>query len=284
MKNILLVFSFFFAVSSFGQDLSQYKYVVVPERFSFLKEKDQHQLNSLTKFLFEKYGFVAYIEGEEEYISLNPDRCEGLYADVLSDSNMFSTKLKVVLKDCRNLELFVSREGVSREKNFKIAYHEALRKAFESVEALNHSGNEVVVSGTPILNIKAEAGVENRKEQPSAIVQDEKRTVNSTVAEPRESLPVQGHSSSEKISNMNLVRDGKSYFLSQNDLGFNLYHKGTTEPFARLFRSSAGNSFIYNSMTSKGIACIDKEGNLIIEVLKDDGNSLETIVYRPQDQ
>ena len=34
--------------------LNQYKYFSVPERFEFLKESDQYQVNSLTKFLLQK--------------------------------------------------------------------------------------------------------------------------------------------------------------------------------------------------------------------------------------
>ena len=38
-------------------NLNDYKYVIVPNKFDFLKENDQYQLNSLAAFLFEKYGF-----------------------------------------------------------------------------------------------------------------------------------------------------------------------------------------------------------------------------------
>lgn len=284
MKNFILVLSFTLAFNSYGQDLNNYSYVVIPEKFSFLKEADQYQLNSLTKFLFEKYGFEAFIEGEEEYVRLNPDRCKGLYADVLNDSGFFRTKLSVVLKDCSNKQVFVTKEGMSREKEYGEAYQESLREAFKSIEALDYKGNEVIVTGTPNLNIQDEKKEEKvilRKssEEKSKINENKSsQDQNENFAE-NKILPTP-----EKSSNLNLQRDGRKYYLQKFENGFNLFHKGTTEPFAALIRSSAGNSFIYNSMTSKGIACLDNEGNLIIEILKDDGNSLETIVYRVEDQ
>lgn len=285
MKNILIIFCFTLAFSSFGQDLTNYKYVVVPEKFSFLKDADQYQLNSLTQFLFEKYGFQAYIEGEEEFVRLNPDRCEGLYADVLSDSGMFRTRLNVILKDCRNRQVFTSQEGLSREKDFKTAYQEALRMAFESIEAFNNSNREVIVSSIPNLNVQTEVNQNQTEMKNSSEAVEVKNRVEDLTESDKESRSLKEISaSSTQSSSLNLKRDGSNFLLQKSEKGFNLFHKGTTEPFATLIRSSVGNSFIYNSITSKGIACLDNEGNLIIEVLKDDGNSLETIVYRAGDQ
>ena len=44
-------------------NLNDYKYIIVPNKFDFLKEKDQYQLNSLAAFLFNKYGFLALKRG-----------------------------------------------------------------------------------------------------------------------------------------------------------------------------------------------------------------------------
>lgn len=143
MKRVVLILLAFFALtSSYGQQsLNDYKYVVVPEKFDFLKEADQYRLNSLTKFLFEKYNFEALKEGEIFPSDYGKNNCLGLKADVLNNSNMFKTKLSVQLKNCKNEVIYTSREGESREKNYKIAYNEALRNAFKSIEAENYSYN-----------------------------------------------------------------------------------------------------------------------------------------------
>ena len=52
-------------INTFSQTkLNDYKYVIVPNSFDFLKSKDQYQLNSLTKFLLNKNGFTAIMEDE----------------------------------------------------------------------------------------------------------------------------------------------------------------------------------------------------------------------------
>lgn len=280
MKNILVVFSFIFTFHSFGQDLNNYDYVVIPEKFSFLKEADQYQLNSLTKFLFEKYGFEAFLEGEEEFDKLDLDRCEGLYADVNSESGIFRTRLIVTLKDCRNRQVFVSKEGVSREKDYKTAYQEALRNAFESVKTLSYAKNGIAVNASS--NVRANTESRNRRveAQPSGNTKEIKDTGNKL--ESRKETSSETISHAEKSGVLNFQRDGKNYTLQSSNNGFNLFQNEMTEPFATLIRTSAGNSFIYSSITSKGVACMDNEGNLIIEILKEDGNSLETIIYKPE--
>ncbi|WP_194766115.1 hypothetical protein [Tamlana sp. I1] len=120
------------------KSLNQYKYVIVPEKYGFLNEKDQYQLNSLSAFLFEKYGFTVLMEGVDYPQDLMINRCLALNANVDKDSGMFKTKLTIILKDCFDKVVFTSKEGLSREKDFKTAYNFALRDAFTSVEALHY--------------------------------------------------------------------------------------------------------------------------------------------------
>jgi hypothetical protein len=139
----------FIATSVFSQtNLNDYKYVVVPKKFDFLKEQDQYQLNSLTEFLFIKYGFETLFEGDDYPEDLINNRCLGLKSDVLKDSGLFKTKLNVELKDCNDKVVYTSEVGESREKEYKIAYNLALRDAFKSFETLNYKyqPNEKITS------------------------------------------------------------------------------------------------------------------------------------------
>lgn len=139
MKRIIFVFALFSVVLGFAQSgVNGYKYVIVPEKFDFLKKENQYQVNALTKFLFEKYNFSP-IYANDLPAEVEENSCLALRADVKDNSNMFTTKLNVKLTNCRGEEVFVSEEGKSKEKDFKSAYHDALRKTFESVEALNYA-------------------------------------------------------------------------------------------------------------------------------------------------
>jgi hypothetical protein len=128
-----------FISSAFSQsNLNNYKYVIVPKKYDFLKEADQYSLNGLTKFLFEKYGFSTLMEGDNYPDDLIKNRCLALNSNVILDSGLFKTKLKVELEDCTDKVVFTSDIGESREKEFGKAYTEALRSAFISFEALSY--------------------------------------------------------------------------------------------------------------------------------------------------
>ena len=61
-----------------------------------------------------------------------------VFVDIQVDNTMFRTKLKIVLKDLTNKVVFESFEGISRSKEYKVAYQESLRAAFGSFDALHH--------------------------------------------------------------------------------------------------------------------------------------------------
>lgn len=262
------------ATVSRAQDINSYKYVIVPQEFEFLKEPDQYQLSSLTKFLFEKEGFEVFFEGEElpEEFSKNP--CEALVADVENHSGLFRTRVNIILKDCYNRQIFTSEEGVSRKKDFKDAYHEALRNAFQSIEDLNYSYDETIVAARPEvatetenLNVKEEGTERSEKTQnpvsvkPSEEIVQEKRT-----------------SDSEKV----FSRDNSRFVLKKTAKGYNFYQEGMEEPFAALVRSSSGENFIYSAINSQGMAHFDGEGNLVVEILNSETGGIDSTVYKFQ--
>ena len=138
--NYIAILLMLFTTSSlFSQSkLNNYKYVIVPNKYDFLKENDQYQLHSLTEFLFNKYGFKALMEGSKYPDDLLKNRCLALKSNLIKDSGMFKTKLAIELKNCDDQVVFTSNMGESREKEYNRAYTEALRAAFESVAALNY--------------------------------------------------------------------------------------------------------------------------------------------------
>jgi hypothetical protein len=200
-KSILIVLAFFALTSVFAQQsLNDYKYVIVPNKFEFLNEADEYRINSLTKFLFEKYNFEAIMEDEVFPSDYAKNNCLGLKADVLKDSNLFKTKLTVQLKNCKNEVIYTSAEGESRDKNYKVAYNEALRLAFKSFEDENYNyvpknvavENEVVAveaKQKEIERLKAEVKtlkadskkIETLEEKPEAVVVEEIAEVEKVV-------------------------------------------------------------------------------------------------------
>ena len=64
-----------------------------------------------------------------------------LYATVTEESNFMVTKLKILVKDCREKIIYETDFGKSRNKEFAAAYNEALREAGKSFDKLNYKYN-----------------------------------------------------------------------------------------------------------------------------------------------
>ena len=148
-KVFVMIPLLFLGLSGFSQnDISSYKYVIVPKTFDFLKSEDQFQLNSLSKFMFDKYGFVALFDDEPLPEDLIKNGCLALNADVIKESGMFNTKLFIELKNCRKQVVFQSQVGDSDHKKSEVAYKMALREAFKSFESLNYKYEEIASNVT----------------------------------------------------------------------------------------------------------------------------------------
>jgi hypothetical protein len=154
MKRYILVLFLFLSFSGYSQNtINNYKYVIVPEKYSFLKQNDQYSLNTLTKYLLQDKGFTAYLDNAELPTEVANNKCSALSADLLEKGGMFVTSITLVLKDCHGNIVFKSKEGKSREKEYNVAYNMALRDAFSSLDqvpyAYKGSTNETTVPAQP---------------------------------------------------------------------------------------------------------------------------------------
>lgn len=172
MKNIIitvLIFFMFGSISYAQTDLNAYKYVIIPRKYDFLKDENKYELNALTKFLFTKKGFETLYEGENYPVDLLGNPCLSVKADVHNNSNLFTTKLTIVLTDCHSKEVYSSIEGKSKEKEYKKTYHEALRSAFISIDNLNYRFDPDLAANTQLV-AKAQTPAEvSPKEVPKVV-------------------------------------------------------------------------------------------------------------------
>ena len=136
MKKVIVLL--LFVNCTLAQNLNSYKYVLLPSRFSCQTEVDQYNLNSLMRMILEKNGFEVYADNEKFTDDFAAENCNKLYADLEVQNSMFVTKVKIVLKDCKNNIVFISSQGKSTDKNQTIAFSQALRTASQSLEAAKH--------------------------------------------------------------------------------------------------------------------------------------------------
>ncbi len=105
--------------------INDYKYILIPKIFEFSKNEDQYQLNSLAKFLFNKYGYRAYFLDENLPEELAKNRCLALTTKVSNNKkSLFKTKLQISLIDCNGKVVMNSKIGESRLKQFNKASYE----------------------------------------------------------------------------------------------------------------------------------------------------------------
>ncbi|CAM4182503.1 hypothetical protein [Gillisia hiemivivida] len=278
MRNTYLIFTLLigFCFTSVGQNLNSYKYVSVPEKFDFLKESNEYQMNELTKFLFEKYGFTAILENEEVPSDFSKQDCNILYADLIDNSGLFKTSLQISLKDCKNKQIFLSEEGSSREKEYKKAYQEALRDAFSSFETVNYSYDQNSVTGESVVASKQEEKEnekpvqENTKPKPEVIL-----TAIPQVS--KEASTIEKSASANKNEKV-YVSGNVEFYILNTDFGYQLFQSQMEEPFAKLVKTGSENHFIYSTIQGQGIAYFDKDGNLNVEILNalDNSTSIKT--------
>ena len=192
--------------NTFAQsDLSEYSYIVIPEKYEFLFEEDQHQLNSMTKFLFNKYGFNAFFPNELP----NVRRCDGLWANVEGKPGFIWTTLQLVIRDCYGTVVYRGIEGKSKYKEYRKAYQDALRNSFEGIAAMGVS--QKAVEGTPDLKETSISGKEGNQASNKKAVSTKALTFGLAY------IP------KEKFSNY--TYQGVNYLLRRTTNGYSFYQE-----------------------------------------------------------
>ncbi len=148
MKTFLLLLLATFAAKA-QNSINDYNIAVIPARMEFQKQPDQHKVNTHFRMFMEKFGFSAYLDTDIIPAEIAALPCNKVYGSVIDNSNLFMTKVRVVLSDCSNRVLFTSDEGTSREKDYERAYLQALRGAFASFERTYKYSGKKLEAGTP---------------------------------------------------------------------------------------------------------------------------------------
>lgn len=269
-RQFFLCFITFFILTTGiqSQDLNAYKYVVVPEGYGFLKnEKDKYQLNSLTEFLFKKYGFNTVMTGTALPNDVQQSPCNTLYVEVLNVSNMMTIKLQVVLKDCEGKELFTSVAGRSRLKEFRAGYQQALRNAFQGIKNLKYAYNlsaseqgsrihAMKKGSTPVLVAPVVSGTD---------------TINSAIHK-----EVVGHhlqiseASVSKTSTIHYVCNGIQYDIKKNTYGVEVLVRASntiSSSFGKGYLTTRKGVYLVYGLDWSGVGYFDTYGNFVLERL-----------------
>lgn len=162
MKKYILIFFFFISLSSIAQTINDYKYAILPVRYSFMSKDNLYRLNTLTKVHLVKLGYTVFYDTDVLPDDIADTRCDKVYIDVEKIKSLLTTKLKVIFKDCKNNLLFESKVGTSSKKDFETGYAEALEDAFTYVK-YTYSGKDMTDSqhGKAMAKKTAAAQIDN---------------------------------------------------------------------------------------------------------------------------
>lgn len=247
MKKSFLFLLILFVSYSYAQSINDYKAVVVPLKYDFLKGENQYRLSTLTKFNLNKAGFVAFYSKETFPIEYS-NRCDLLYIDIVKESGFLTTKLYIIMKDCNDKIIFQSIVGKSKEKDYQVAYNEALNEAFQSVYDLQYKYSGAVAKTEPMI-VKTQ----------SAPVVSEKAIV------------------AEATGNIE-IKDVNLLYAQATPTGFQLIDS-TPKVVMKLFKTSQANSFIAIKDTVQG-SLILKDNQWYFEYYQNDKLMSEKVAVK----
>lgn len=177
MKKLLFVL--LFTSFCFAQNVTSFKAVIVPLKFDFIRTNNQYRLCTISKAHLVNAGFTVYYSNEilpKEYT----DRCDLLYYDIVKENAFLATKFHIELKDCSGNLVYKSETGYTKEKDTEMAYSDALKKAFVSVNNLHYKYEKSSVA-SPIEAVKSEVAPTVVSTVPVPVI--EKSTSNTVYAQ-----------------------------------------------------------------------------------------------------
>ncbi len=262
MNKLIILLIFLGLTGSVKGQLNSFKYIVVPKKFDAFKgNENHHQTSTLIKYLFSEEGFnVVYEDALPE--ELANQKCLGAYVDLEKNSKLLSTKMTIVLNDCYGVNAFRALEGSSREKDYKKAYHEAIRKSFVSIAQLDYEyqaaeeevEQAITVSfekdikkvDTTRQNQVAAAGVVVEIATPEERYYEDKRPVPSEYSiEKEKSVTITGTENAEPMRSYlaRPMENGYELVDSESKLWLNLY--ATSSPDVFLAKNEKENGMVY---------------------------------------
>lgn len=260
MKIKFLLTAILCSVVGFAQSVNDYKAVIVPLKYDFIKTDNQYRLATLSKQNLNKAGFEAFYSNQQLPEGYT-DRCQVLYIDVVKDNAFLVTKLFIQFKDCFGQVVFTSEVGKSKEKDYELAYKESLENAFKSVYALHYkySGNApVVTSSAPV----------TAKVSPAAAA-----VTTAAVTKPAVATQVVSATTSPDLKDPNLL------YAQPTESGYQLIDK-TPKVVMKLLKTSQTNVYIAIKDNVQGSLILKEDGQWYFESYQNDKLVSEKIVVK----
>lgn len=162
MKKSLSIALLLIIAVSYGQSVSNFQYILIPQKFKNEKA-NKYDLNMLLASKLKTKKFVVITENSIDQPAEVSNPCEILKAEITDASNMFTNKVRVDFKDC-NEKTVATLEGKSNIKEFEEGMRAALVNSLNNLSPSNPSGQILVAKQESVASTQKETQA-NTKQQ-----------------------------------------------------------------------------------------------------------------------
>lgn len=167
MKKFLQISSVLLVSVLYGQQISDYHYILIPDTFANSKA-NRYDLDKLLSAQLQAKKFIVINENSPESKNL----CEYLKAEISDTGNMLTNKVQIEFKDCYNKSLAIL-DGKSRSKDIEEGMQDALKNAMINIPLSNPVKNATAVQ-------KESAPINTQKEEKTENIASQISTTNNT--------------------------------------------------------------------------------------------------------
>ena len=167
MKKFLQISSVLLVSVLYGQQISDYHYILIPDTFANSKA-NRYDLDKLLSAQLQAKKFIVINENSPESKNL----CEYLKAEISDTGNMLTNKVQIEFKDCYNKSLAIL-DGKSRSKDIEEGMQDALKNAMINIPLSNPVKNAAAVQ-------KESAPINTQKEEKTENIASQISTTNTT--------------------------------------------------------------------------------------------------------
>ena len=267
MKKIIQIFATVIATILYGQNISDYQYIHVPETFNDVKA-NKYGLKDLLQANLKQKNYTILSKSKENWPSeLLQNPCRVLTAEVTDTSNMFKNRLKIDFKDCKN-NTISSLEGKSSVKEFEPGMRDALANAVKNIPVSN-----------PIEQIAIVEKQEPVKNNPPIETQKQDLPVSTTKTAAVSPAP---KTEKAELQKAEVYGNGtftlNKIFLTNGE--FILANPNNSVPYA-MFKPSTKID-VYHVKLSDGIATLGylENGKIVVETPNSDGSFMKVVFER----
>lgn len=226
---------------AFAQKVSDYKYVMIPEKFQTFKNSYGLEAHLAKALQGKKYEVLP--EGMDRWpAEARNNSCNVVNAEVINDKSLFTNKVILQFKDCNKKVIFESK-GRSDIKEFEEGFADALKQALTQVGVSN-----------PVAMLPARTSEVAQNVQ-TTVSEPETTTVTTTA-------PAANNYSNGKEALQKIQVDANQFILAKS---------GSSVPFAVFKTTSKKDVFIVKLADGNTTIGYFEKGNIVIDIPQADG-------------